>query len=385
MNVCGSRLRRRLMKMHWLRALVVLVFYPLMANLRQLSHTKQRCEEHCRSFRDESRLIQVLSTSLTSVNELRTAGYPSSAHHGGLEQLLCPSNFRDMAQIVYEWPWGHFATDATDFWKPYDAADCVEGVITVYSKIDAQFHTPLIKFLSQLGRKFILITGQGGSPATAELHSRLSRLSNFIHWFGQNGEFEHPTFSHIPVGVNCFEHGDALMKALKSSPNLHLPEKKLVLVAFSTHTHSSRKNIYDYFCTHNRFTWVTCLQKQKGRHTNSTSLADFYSILRQHMYIICPRGAGHDAHRQYEAMYLGVIPIVLSGVLSPLQREFPIHIVSHWDDVNEASLKAKWYTYSKQLSQPVVSLQREYWLAKIERVRQSVMEQNDISKRGMQC
>ena len=289
-----------------------------------------------------------------------------------------------MAQIVYEWPWGHFATDSVDFWKPDDAAGCVEGVITVYSKIDEKFHTPLIKFLSRLQKKFILITGQGGSPATRELHSQLSKLSNFIHWFGQNGEFENPTFSPIPVGINCFEHGDALMKALKSSPNQHLP-KKLVLVAFSTHTHPSRKNVYDYFCTNNRFTWVTCLQKQKGHLMNSTALADFYDILRQHMYIICPRGAGHDAHRQYEAMYLGVIPIVLSGVLSPLQREFPIHTVRRWDDVNEDSLKAQWYTYSKQLRQPVVPLQLEYWLAKIERVRQSIMEQDDISTRGMQC
>ena len=375
----------------WLRKSVmtkgIVLFLSLVSTLKVRSafRVEERCEKHCREFRNERQLVRALSTTTGDFSELSSVGYPPGAHTGGIEHLVCPSNFRDMAQIVYEWPWGHFLKDTTSFWDPKLAAKCARGVLTVYSKTDKHVHTSLLKFLSRLDEKFIIITGQGGSPATRELYIKLSKIPNFVHWFGQNGEFEDRAFSPIPVGINCFEHGDVIVKTLANAHAQSATGRKLLLVAFSTHTHPSRRDVYDYFCTQNHFSWVTCLHKQKGPVINSTKLEQFYDVLRQHKYIISPRGAGHDAHRQYEAMYLGVIPVVVAGVLSSLQSEFPILTVNNWYEVSEEFLEARWHEFSRRLDKPIMALRREYWLAKIERVRQSAMQQYHVTTRGRQC
>jgi len=175
--------------------------------------------------------------------------------------------------------------------------------------MDPQFHEPLLDFLIRLQHKFILIGGQGGSPATKSLHTKLLSLENFVHWFAQNGEFRHPRFSHIPAGINCFEHGKAIMAAMSEQSQdqdkqiVGYERSKLLLIAFSKSTHESRERVYDHFCTSNTFPWVTCWNKKTvGPEKTFEAQLAFYRELRQFKYIICPRGVGHDAHRQYEGL-----------------------------------------------------------------------------------
>ena len=50
------------------------------------------------------------------------------------------------------------------------------------------------------------------------------------------------------------------------------------------------------------------------------------------LFVLSPPGRGLDCHRTWEAIYLGAVPVVLEGTLSPeLLRDLPIHSVSSYE------------------------------------------------------
>ena len=51
------------------------------------------------------------------------------------------------------------------------------------------------------------------------------------------------------------------------------------------------------------------------------------------LFVLSPPGRGLDCHRTWEAIYLGAVPVVLEGTLSPeLLRNLPIHSVSSYEN-----------------------------------------------------
>lgn len=90
-------------------------------------------------------------------------------------------------------------------------------------------------------------------------------------------------------------------------------------------------------------------------------------------FSICPAGNGYDTYRIWEDLALGIIPIVKSSPLDPLYRQFPIVILSDWNEINSENLK-KWYLEFKDAiasESTFQKLQLNYWLEKIEKVKNS--------------
>ena len=58
-----------------------------------------------------------------------------------------------------------------------------------------------------------------------------------------------------------------------------------------------------------------------GAYNNSL---DFYRLLARYGYVACPSGQGVDSHRVWEALYLGVTPIVIASSLAPLYDQLPV-------------------------------------------------------------
>ena len=86
--------------------------------------------------------------------------------------------------------------------------------------------------------------------------------------------------------------------------------------------------------------------------------------LVQHPFVISPPGRGLDCHRTWEALYCGVIPIVLQ---SPADREFkdlPILSVPSYDVLTEDFLK-KAYSEIRSKTWNLDQLQADYWKNRI--------------------
>lgn len=346
---------------------------------------------HCNQFQEESRLQTFISSrqQRNDYDYIDSAGYRSLTDFDSNEvyHMICPSNFRDMAQVVFEWPWGVFAGDTKPSWRAETALRCARGVIILYSKVDTIMIDPLYAFLQNVSTPFILVSGQGGALVTAEMVQRFESGTKLFHWFGQNGELQHRAFTQIPAGINCFEHGEALSIARKSLNFTHTP-KNLILVNFGLESHKERPAIYEHFCANStENAWATCTS-HGGSVTSDglgqTKLLRFYEELKDFKFLVCPRGLGMDTHRTYEAMYLGVVPVVKRDKLTPLHSKFPILVVDSYDQVSQSLLEDSWPALRHRL-RSVAELKREYWLAEIENMRQTVMETTKQFGRGQQC
>ena len=80
-------------------------------------------------------------------------------------------------------------------------------------------------------------------------------------------------------------------------------------------------------------------------------------------------------HRIWEALYLGVIPIVQTSALDELLEDLPVLIVRDFEDVTETLLSE---TYTKcQTDKPskgASRLLRQFWYTRIEHERRKALD-----------
>ena len=80
--------------------------------------------------------------------------------------------------------------------------------------------------------------------------------------------------------------------------------------------------------------WVT-----KGHHVpTQEGREQFLRDIRNHSFVLCPRGAGIDTHRLWETLYMGSIPIVKNDVAHENWLDLPILFIDSWDQVTEEFL-----------------------------------------------
>ena len=100
--------------------------------------------------------------------------------------------------------------------------------------------------------------------------------------------------------------------------------------------------------------------------TQKLGVREYLMTLGQHRFVLSPRGNGLDAHRTWEALLVGTIPIVRSSALNPLYERLPVLIVRDWSDVTPALLRRFLATY--EVRKPFYHYERlfaDYWLGQI--------------------
>lgn len=122
--------------------------------------------------------------------------------------FVCPQNFRNLADWIFEWPNQFFEDVRTLKTNGTHVAPCLPDGSIIYVRIFS-----INRFFDyvypNLINNFILITGEGDQPAPVRLDILNAADSKIIHWFGQNGQYNHgdqPKFTHIPIGMfslNC--------------------------------------------------------------------------------------------------------------------------------------------------------------------------------------
>jgi hypothetical protein len=55
--------------------------------------------------------------------------------------------------------------------------------------------------------------------------------------------------------------------------------------------------------------------------------------------VICPRGNGIDTHRVWEALYLGVVPVVQRSSLDALYGPLPVLIIESFENLTATFLE----------------------------------------------
>jgi len=206
------------------------------------------------------------------------------------------------------------------------------------------------------------ITGHSDYPITQKVYERYSHNSSV--WYAVNKEHRASKLHSIPLGItnDCDDthahrilgNTDIMIQVMNEPRSI----KNLVYMNFAIHTYpTERQRVYDQF---RGFSWVTheeSIVSLEGRRR-------FLESIRNHKFILCPRGNGVDTHRLWESLYMGSIPIVRRHIAMEDFYDLPICWIDEWAQVTESFLNSE-YDRITATSWNLDKLKFSYWKDRI--------------------
>lgn len=179
----------------------------------------------------------------------------------------------------------------------------------------------------------LIITGHSDFPIVDSLLDAYPRAT----WWGTNKQCAR---AHaIPLGITnntdesnlhpIYGNLDVMVEVASNPREI----RNLVYMNFLTRTYpTERRPLWDMFADK---TWVTVgtpVSTYEGRKC-------FLEEIRNHSFVLCPRGYGVDTHRLWETLYMGSIPIVRRDIAHSDWTDLPILFVDAWEEVTEEFLR----------------------------------------------
>jgi hypothetical protein len=132
--------------------------------------------------------------------------------------------------------------------------------------------------------------------------------------------------SHIhPIYGNL----DVMIEAM----NMTKKNANLVYMNFNISTYpKERQSVFNLFQDKE---WVT-----KGSIENTLEgRGKFLQDIRNHTFVLCPRGNGIDTHRLWETLYMESIPIVKKDIALTDFEDLPICFIDSWEEITKEFLE----------------------------------------------
>ena len=263
---------------------------------------------------------------------------------------------------------------------------------------------------ARLVRLIVLVTHNGDEAMPGDDLARHLDSPKLVHWFAQNCDRAHAKLTCLPIGLEnrqwgrprlAGSHGSApeLMLGMLSGLAPALPAAAVALRAitaaragatiehswawFNVETHAEvRQPLRDLIIAGKsenppRATWI---RNTGGR--GPTARLEPHELYRETLAmtsVVCPRGNGLDAHRMWEALYLGRTIIVLAGPLDPLWNGLPVLVLQTWDELLDANAESRVLNATLGFAERAQELEVEklflpYWACLIGRAAQREAE-----------
>jgi hypothetical protein len=169
--------------------------------------------------------------------------------------------------------------------------------IFVYTHLVASF---IEQVLPQLDHRFVLISHNSDEAVDARFLPALDD-PRIVHWYAQNAVVEHPKLTPLPIGLAnaMWPHGDTQGLAAVAAA-VPAERKPVVYCNFDVRTNPAIRVPLRDKLARSDITWMAPLNPYRAY------LADMAGC----RWCVSPFGNGVDCHRTWEALYLGVVPII---------------------------------------------------------------------------
>lgn len=263
----------------------------------------------------------------------------------------------------------------------FDKTKCSENTLvclTGYDTIIQHFFQNIIQTFAK--KKIILITLE-----TDGFEMKLEYVShpNIKHWFTWNKAYAHNKVTCLPIGLNYDRQQTVLAKYLMQKTLTPREERKLLCFNCSLYTNNVRGSLLDKMLKEwKNFCDIVELipfmhEYYQPSHTDGILKIDVthpqcYDLITKYKFILSPPGSGLDCHRTWEALYLNIVPIVLSSSINELYTDLPILVVNSWNEINEAFLNEKYKEICLKKERNAYKMEKldlTYWLNLIKNIR----------------
>lgn len=200
----------------------------------------------------------------------------------------------------------------------------------------------LMTKLQYIMNPFVLVSHNEDNNVT-EQFLPIANHPLLIQWFAQNVMMRHPKIHWIPIGIanQMWPHGNPSMFLQTCAQLDSFPKQYDVFFNFSIHTNPAARQ-----------SCRTVLESKGLQLIPQLPLSTYLPVLASHRYVICPPGNGVDCHRIWEALLVGVIPILLRSCFTETIAEtIPCILLDRWEDFDLQSLHTNTQRLSNQLIQ----------------------------------
>ena len=200
--------------------------------------------------------------------------------------------------------------------------------------------------LPRIRRPFVLLTTDGDATVPSELcPDTVTRLLSSAHlraWYTQNCDVRrHPVIRPFPIGLSL--HNSRIFGSPRKSA------EELRLLAFAARpAHERPLSVYSdisvSLASEERrqadglFRDVSHVRSQRLRVSQHTT----WQRYSQSRFVLSLKGNGIDAHRTWEALYLGGIVITLRSTLDPLYEGLPVVLADRLEDIADPRNLVRW-------------------------------------------
>lgn len=232
-----------------------------------------------------------------------------------------------------------------------------------------------------LQNPIVLITMNGDQSAPERLisyvHDEGRRDGKILHWYAANCAVpsnKYPKLTCIPIGFALFKTQKVIINDfLRDLPGLTYEQNGrpmfpqeieqnrtgLVMVNFNIYNRTKvsyvhkktllvkrRADLWKHMCQNDDTNFwpansVLCAN-------NFDEVQDMYTTAIRYKFMVSPHGIGWDCHRTWEALFLGMIPVVKTSFLDEMYEGLPVLIVDEWSDITPELLHRTYDVFSRQ-------------------------------------
>ena len=176
--------------------------------------------------------------------------------------------------------------------------------------------------------KFIIFCSNEDTPITDDIHHHIP--PNVLAIYAANAVGYGGRLHPFPYGLQRkLDHYDTRHTIIQDAMSNDTKPKKLLYINHSEGTNlSEHGNIRDMFS-----------DKSYATISPRVGYTDYYNMIKDHMFMICPEGNAVDCHRQWEVLSLKRVPIMKKNLyLQECYKDYPILWVDDYADINKSLL-----------------------------------------------
>ena len=210
----------------------------------------------------------------------------------------------------------------------------------VFVKTDYIYNGNFINLLKAIKHKFTLISAISSYNVGLGHPSYIDIINSdkIKHWFCTNPpNVDSEKVTGLPIGFEEREreggNQEVIRKHWKDKPRWQDKIDKIYLSYHTLGNNPNRDRNIKYLSS------LPCVVTEKCK----LSFDKYLEKMRQYKYVICLEGAGFDTHRNYEALLVGSIPIMINSTIKKIYDDWnlPSIFVDNWTQINSNFLSVE--------------------------------------------